>query len=228
MATVYLAEDLRHHRKVAVKVLRPELAASLGSDRFFREIEVAARLQHPHVLPLHDSGEADGFLFYVMPFVDGESLRDRLAREGELPVHEAVRILTEVVDALVAAHAQGVVHRDIKPDNVMLSGRHALVTDFGVAKAVTDAAARSEAHRDRRLARHPGVHGAGAGGGGPAHRSPGRHLCGGGPGLRAADRRVPVHAAATAQEVLVAHVTQAPDRSAPAGRRFRLHSKRCS
>ena len=136
MATVYLAEDIRHRRQVAVKVLRPELAATLGSDRFFREIEVAARLQHPHILPLLDSGEAGGFYYYVMPYVAGESLRERLARVGELPVHDAVKILTEVVDALAAAHAMGVVHRDIKPDNVMLSGRHALVLDFGVAKAV--------------------------------------------------------------------------------------------
>ena len=139
MATVYLAEDLKHHRKVAVKVLRPELAASLGSDRFFREIEVAARLQHPHILPLLDSGEAEGFYYYVMPYVEGESLRDRLDRQGELPVSDVVKILIEVVDALAYAHGQGVVHRDIKPDNVMLSSRHALVTDFGVAKAVSAA-----------------------------------------------------------------------------------------
>src|SRR2546427_3804205 len=136
MATVYLAEDVKHHRRVAVKVLRPELAATLGEDRFFREIEVAARLQHPHILPLLDSGQAEGFLYYVMPYVDGQSLRDRIAREGELPVHEAVRLLVEVVDALAFAHSQGVVHRDIKPDNILLSGRHALVMDFGVAKAV--------------------------------------------------------------------------------------------
>ncbi len=139
MATVYLAEDLKHHRKVAVKVLRSELAAVLGADRFLREIEIAAKLQHPHILPLHDSGEADGFLYYVMPFVDGESLRSKLARERELPVQEAVRIIREVVDALINAHAIGVVHRDIKPDNVLLSGRHAVVTDFGIAKAVSEA-----------------------------------------------------------------------------------------
>ncbi len=138
MATVYLAEDLKHHRKVAVKVLRPELAAALGADRFHREIEIAANLNHPHVLPLLDSGDADGFLYYVMPFVEGQSLRDKLAHEGELPIAEAVRILRDVVDALDHAHKHGVVHRDIKPDNVMLSGRHALVTDFGVAKAVSE------------------------------------------------------------------------------------------
>ncbi len=136
MATVFLAEDLKHQRRVAVKVLRPELAAALGADRFTREIRIAAQLQHPHILPLLDSGEAGGFLYYVMPYVDGQSLRDRLTRQGELPVQEAVRLLVEVTDALAFAHAQGVVHRDIKPDNVLLSGRHALVMDFGVAKAL--------------------------------------------------------------------------------------------
>jgi Tol biopolymer transport system component/tRNA A-37 threonylcarbamoyl transferase component Bud32 len=139
MATVYLAEDLKHHRKVALKVLRPEIAVTVGAGRFSREIEVAARLQHPNILPLLDSGEAEGFFFYVMPYVEGESLRDRLARGGELPIPDAVRILMEVADALSEAHAHGVVHRDIKPDNVMLRGRHALVADFGVAKAVTEA-----------------------------------------------------------------------------------------
>ncbi|MGH7631797.1 MAG: protein kinase domain-containing protein [Gemmatimonadales bacterium] len=142
LATVYLAEDLRHHRKVAVKVLRPELAATLGPDRFVREIEVAAGLQHPHILAMLDSGEAGGFLWYVMPYVEGESLRDRIAHRGELPVTDAVRILAEVADALAYAHSKGVVHRDIKPDNVLLSSRHALVADFGVAKAVGEAADR--------------------------------------------------------------------------------------
>ena len=139
MATVYLAEDLKHHRKVAVKVLRPDLAATLGPERFAREIEVAARLQHPHILGLLDSGDADGFFYYVMPYVEGETLRDRLTRGGELPVPEAVRLLGEIAEALATAHRAGVVHRDIKPENVMLSGRHAMVMDFGVAKAVTEA-----------------------------------------------------------------------------------------
>ncbi len=143
MATVFLAQDTRHRRKVAIKVLREDLAASVGESRFLREIEIAARLQHPHVLPLLDSGNAAGLLFYVMPFVDGHSLRDRLDREHELPISDAVRITTQVVDALAYAHAQGVIHRDIKPDNVMFSGRHAVVTDFGVAKAVTEASAAS-------------------------------------------------------------------------------------
>ena len=144
MATVYLAEDLKHHRRVAVKVLRPDLAATLGAERFLREIEVAARLQHPHILGVLDSGEADGFFYYVMPYVEGETLRDRLARTGELPVHDAVRLLGEIAEALAVAHAGGVVHRDIKPENILLSGRHALVMDFGVAKAVTEASGRQE------------------------------------------------------------------------------------
>ena len=139
MATVYLADDLKHGRKVAVKVLRPELAAALGPDRFPREIRILARLQHPHILPLLDSGEAEGFLYYTMPYIDGESLRQRIDRDGPLPVHEAVRITREVADALASAHAAGILHRDIKPGNVMLSGRHALVMDFGIAKAVSDA-----------------------------------------------------------------------------------------
>jgi Tol biopolymer transport system component/tRNA A-37 threonylcarbamoyl transferase component Bud32 len=145
MATVYLAVDLKHHRKVAVKVLRPDLAAALGPERFLQEIEIAAQLQHPNILALYDSGEADGFLYYVMPYIEGPSLRDKLAKEGELPIGDAVRILRDVVDALTHAHKHGVVHRDIKPDNVLLSERHALVTDFGVAKAV------SEATRARKL-----------------------------------------------------------------------------
>ena len=140
MATVYLGRDLKHDRPVAIKVLRPELAASVGAERFLREIQIAAHLQHPHILPLHDSGQADGFLYYVMPYVEGETLRAKLAREGELPVMEAVRILRDVADALSYAHAHGVVHRDVKPENVMLSGGHAIVMDFGVAKAVHEAA----------------------------------------------------------------------------------------
>ncbi len=144
MATVYLAEDLKHHRKVAVKVLRPDLAAALGPERFIREIEIAAALTHPHIVPLYDSGEADGFLYYVLPYIEGESLRAKLAREGELPIADAVRILRDVVDALTDAHAHGVVHRDIKPDNVLLTKHHAVVTDFGVAKAVSEATGREK------------------------------------------------------------------------------------
>ena len=138
MATVYLAEDLKHHRQVAIKVLRPDLAASLGAERFLREVGIAARLSHPHILGLHDSGEANGFLYYVMPYVEGISLRQKLQREGELPIPEAVRVLRDIADALAHAHRQGVVHRDIKPENVMLVERHALVMDFGVAKALAE------------------------------------------------------------------------------------------
>jgi serine/threonine-protein kinase len=136
MATVYLAQDLRHHRRVALKVLHPELAYALGTDRFLREIEVAANLTHPHILPLHDSGEAAGLLFYVMPYVEGESLRGRLNRERQLPVDDAVRIAREVADALAYAHDHGIIHRDIKPENILLSGGHALVADFGIARAL--------------------------------------------------------------------------------------------
>ena len=210
MATVYLAQDKKHHRKVALKVLRPELTATLGADRFFREIEVAAQLQHPNILPLLDSGEADGFYFYVMPFVEGESLRERLARHGELPVPDAIRILNEVTDALACAHAHGVVHRDIKPDNILLSGRHALVMDFGVAKAVSEATGRQTLTT------------AGVALGTPAYMAPEQATAD--PHL---DHRVDLYAVgvlgyelltgrppftgASAQEVLAAQVTQAPE-----------------
>jgi serine/threonine-protein kinase len=139
MATVYLARDLKHDRLVAVKVLLPELAASLGHERFLREIQVTAKLSHPHILPLYDSGQAEGFLYYVMPFVEGESLADMIAREQQLPIPDAVRITREVAEALGHAHAYGLVHRDIKPANIMLSGGHAVVADFGIALAVTEA-----------------------------------------------------------------------------------------
>ncbi len=139
MATVYLAEDLKHHRQVAIKVLKPELAAVLGPARFLREIEFAARLNHPHILPLHDSGEAEGFLYYVMPYVEGESLRDRLKREKQIPVEDALQIAREVADALNHAHRHDVVHRDIKPENILLQERHAVVADFGIARAISAA-----------------------------------------------------------------------------------------
>jgi eukaryotic-like serine/threonine-protein kinase len=139
MATVYLAHDLRHDRPVALKVLRPELAASLGPERFFQEIRIAARLQHPHILPVHDSGEAAGRLWYTMPYVEGESLRQRMARQGPLPLDQAVRIATQVLSALGYAHAHDVIHRDIKPDNILLEGDEAVVADFGVARAITAA-----------------------------------------------------------------------------------------
>ncbi|MFL5619205.1 MAG: protein kinase domain-containing protein [Gemmatimonadaceae bacterium] len=140
MATVYLAEDLKHHRKVAVKVLKPELAAVLGAERFVQEIATTAALQHPHILPLFDSGEADGFLYYVMPFVDGETLRAKLDRETQLGIDEAVRITTAVADALDYAHRHGVIHRDIKPENILLQEGRPMVADFGIALAVSAAA----------------------------------------------------------------------------------------
>jgi Tol biopolymer transport system component len=139
MATVYLADDVKHERKVALKVLKPELAAVVGADRFLGEIKTTANLQHPHILPLFDSGEADGFLFYAMPFIDGETLRDRLDREKQLPIEEAVRIASDVAEALHAAHEQGVIHRDIKPANILLSRGRPLVSDFGIALAITAA-----------------------------------------------------------------------------------------
>ena len=140
MATVYLARDVKHDRRVAVKVLHPDLAAALGADRFLAEIRTTANLQHPHILPLHDSGEAEGFLFYVMPFVEGESLRHRLERERQLPIEHAVRIATETLGALDYAHRHGVIHRDVKPENILLHDGSALVADFGIALAVTAAA----------------------------------------------------------------------------------------
>src|SRR5690242_20204198 len=139
MATVYLAQDIRHARRVALKVLRPELAAVIGAERFLAEIQLTANLQHPHILPLFDSGEADGYLFYVMPFVEGETLRDRLTREKQLAVPEAIRIAEEVAAALDYAHRHGVVHRDIKPENILLHDGSALVADFGIALAASKA-----------------------------------------------------------------------------------------
>jgi serine/threonine protein kinase/tetratricopeptide (TPR) repeat protein len=143
MATVYLAQDLKLGRPVAIKVLRREIAASLGAERFLREIEIAAGLTHPHILPLHDSGEAKGLLYYVMPFVEGESLRDRLVREPQLPLAEALRVTLAVADALTYAHSHGVVHRDVKPENILLSGDAVLVADFGIARAITAAGGAS-------------------------------------------------------------------------------------
>jgi serine/threonine-protein kinase len=139
MATVYLAEDLKHGRQVAIKVLHPELAASLGHERFVREIQIAAKLQHPHILPVHDSGDAGGTLYYVMPFVEGESLQSYIQRETRVPPEVAMRIAREVADALGYAHRQGIVHRDIKPANILLSDGHAIVADFGIARAISAA-----------------------------------------------------------------------------------------
>src|SRR6185503_3717626 len=139
MATVFVAEDLKHGRRVAIKVLSPELSASVDADRFKREIQIAARLSHPHILPIFDSGDANGLLYYTMPFVEGESLRKRLDREMQLSIEDALTITAEVADALSYAHSFGVVHRDIKPENVLLHGGHAVVSDFGIARVIQDA-----------------------------------------------------------------------------------------
>ena len=136
MATVYLADDLKHERKVALKVLKPELAAVVGAERFLAEIRTTANLQHPHILPLFDSGEVDGFLFYVMPYVEGESLRQRLGREHQLPVDDGITVATAVASALDYAHRHGVIHRDIKPANILLHDGEPVISDFGIALAV--------------------------------------------------------------------------------------------
>ena len=159
MAVVFLAEDLKHHRQVALKVLHPELTATLGAERFLHEIEIIAGLQHPHILPLYDSGDAEGLLYYVMPYAEGESLRQRLDREGQLAVDESVRITVEVADGLDYAHRKGVVHRDIKPGNILLAEGHATIADFGIARAV-------EAARQERITR------TGLGVGTPLYSSP--------------------------------------------------------
>src|SRR5437867_1123199 len=155
MATVYLARDVKHGRDVAVKVVHPTVAAALGTDRFLSEIENVAQLQHPHIVPLYDSGEANGSLYYVMPYEAGLSLRQRLARDGPLAPEEVVLILRDVSDALAHAHARGIIHRDIKPDNVLLSGRHAMVSDFGVARAVAESSLRATVPIDSSSATVP-------------------------------------------------------------------------
>jgi len=139
MATVYLARDIRHDRHVALKLLNPELGAVLGVERFLAEIKVTANLQHPNLLPLFDSGAADGLLFYVMPFVEGESLRARLEREKQLPIDEAIRISVAIANALDYAHSHGVIHRDLKPENILLQHGQPVVADFGIALAVSNA-----------------------------------------------------------------------------------------
>jgi eukaryotic-like serine/threonine-protein kinase len=144
MGTVYLARDLRHDRKVALKVFRPEVGAAVGAERFLREIRLAASLTHPHILPLHDSGEAGEYLYYVTPYIEGESLRARIRQEGPLPIPDVVRLLSHLAEALSAAHARGIVHRDLKPANVLLSGRNALLADFGVAKALDEASGEED------------------------------------------------------------------------------------
>ena len=140
MSIVYLASDLKHHRKVAIKVLKPEFTRALGAERFLREIQIAAGLQHPNILAVHDSGEADAVLYYVMPYVEGESLRQRLDREGQLSIEDTLRLSHELAEALAYAHGHDIVHRDIKPENILITGDHVLIADFGIARAITVAA----------------------------------------------------------------------------------------
>jgi serine/threonine-protein kinase len=216
MATVYLARDLKHQRLVAIKVLHPKLAATLGAARFVREVSIAANLTHPHILPLHDSGESGPFLYYVMPYIEGESLRDRLVREGKLPVGEATRILHQVADALSYAHSRGIVHRDVKPENIMLAGRNAVVADFGIAKALSAASDATQTDGLTALTTVGVVIGT------PAYMAPEQAM--GDPDV---DQRVDIYAwgavayemltgkqpfrGSTQQEILSAQITQAPD-----------------
>ena len=215
MGEVYRALDTRHDRAVAVKVLRQDVSTLVGVERFLREIRIAAQLTHPHILPLIDSGEAGGVLFYVMPYIEGETLRNRLLREGELPVSEIIRILHQITDALAYAHAHGVVHRDIKPENVLLSDRHALLADFGVAKALSDLS-RSGLTATTNL-----VTAIGSTVGTPTYMAP--EQVGGnmvdhradlyGVGVVAYEMiggRLPFQAT-SAQQMMAAHLTQAPD-----------------
>jgi serine/threonine-protein kinase len=210
MATVFLAHDLKHERDVAIKVLHPDLGAALGGERFLSEIRTTAKLQHPHILPLLDSGAADGLLFYVMPYVAGETLRSRLERERQLPLDDAIQIAREIADALGAAHALGIVHRDIKPENILLQGRHAVVADFGIALAVQQAGGQRLTQTGLSL-------------GTPAYMSPEQAM-----GERAVDARTDIYAlgavtyemltgeppftGATAQAIVAKVMTERPQR----------------
>jgi serine/threonine-protein kinase len=210
MSRVFLAEEVRLGRRVVVKVLPPDMAAGVSVDRFEREIQLAAKLQHPHVVPLLSAGSSDDLLYYIMPFIEGESLRAKLAREGELPVAEVLKILRDVLDALAYAHRHQVVHRDIKPDNVLLSEGHALVTDFGVAKAVAESTGK---HTLTSMGVALGT---------PAYMAPEQATADPHTDHRADIYAVgamayemlsgrPPFAATTAQAMLAAHVTEAPE-----------------
>ena len=190
MAVVFLAQDLRHDRKVALKVLRPDLSAAIGADRFLREIKLAAGLTHPHILPVYDSGRAGDLLFYVMPNMEGRSLRERLQRERQLPLPDALTITREVASALDYAHRHQVVHRDIKPENILLHEGSAMVADFGIGKALS---ARRLAHADRDGRGHPDLHEPRAGIGGLRRGRPHRSLQPRVRAVRDADRRAAVH-----------------------------------
>ncbi len=192
MATVYLAEDLKHQRRVAVKVLRPSWRPRWVPSALPGRSPSPRGCQHPHILGLLDSGDADGFFYYVMPYVEGETLRERLARGGELPVPEAVRLLGEIAEALAVAHKAGVVHRDIKPENILLSGRHALVMDFGVAKAVSEASGRQQLTTAGVALGTPAYMAPEQAIRRPADGRPGGHLRPGRAGLRDAHRPYPL------------------------------------
>ena len=194
MATVYLSHDRKHHRDVAVKVLHPELAASIGTERFLKEIEIAAGLTHPLIVALYDSGEAGDFLYYVMPYIDGESLRGLLNRERVLEPRRAVTITTRIADALAYAHRRGVLHRDIKPENILFSEGHPLVTDFGIAKAITSAGG-ANLTRTGTGAGHARLHEPRAGGRGPRPGCAHRRVQSGLRAVRDADRRAARHVA---------------------------------
>ena len=218
MATVYLAKDVRHARRVAVKVLEPTAGATMSAERFLREIRVTAGLTHPHILPLHESGEAGGMLYYVMPYIEGETLRARLSREGALPVADAIRVIRELADALAYAHRQAVVHRDLKPENVLLSGGHAVVADFGIAKAL---AAATEVASTRADTTSRGLTSVGVALGTPAYMAPEQAV-----GDAATDHRADLYALGviayemlvgahpfgvrTPQALVAAHLTEMP------------------
>src|SRR6266705_1308139 len=199
MATVYLGTDVKLGRGVAIKLLAPATRAYLGSDRFQREVLLAAQLSHPHIVPLFEADEADGLLFYVMEYVEGESLRQRLSRHGPLPVDDAVRIAAEVGDALQYAHENGVIHRDIKPENILLSRGHALVTDSGFAQLMGERG-RTGADRCRYRGRHRGLHEPGAGERRQAHRPAQRRVFPGGGAVRDAGRRAAVYGSQCASD----------------------------
>lgn len=216
MAVVFLSDDLKQQRQVAIKVLKSELAETMAAARFLREVTIAANLVHPHILPLHDSGEAEGFLYYVMPYIEGNSLRTKLVRQGKLSVAETTRILHQVADALSYAHARGIVHRDIKPENIMLTGRNAMVADFGIAKAVAAATHPDQTESPSDLTLVGTILGT------PAYMAPEQAM--GDPNV---DHRVDIYALGvvayemltgrqpftgeTPQEILSAQVTQSPD-----------------
>jgi serine/threonine-protein kinase len=226
MATVYLARDVRHQRRVALKVLKPDLGAIVGVDRFLSEIQVTANLQHPNLLPLFDSGAADSLLFYVMPYVEGESLRARLDREKQLPVDEAVRIATAVASALDYAHRHGVIHRDLKPENILLHEGQPLVADFGIALAVRNAGGNRITQTGLSLGHTP-VHVARAGNERQNHRYSHRHLLTRGRDVRDAHRRgAPYGQHGAGDHCAAADGAPAPDSHAAAAR-YRAGRGRC-